>query len=189
MEEQKENFMMIYSEIKRPGAEKLLNWLQTTDIFTAPASTKFHGAYPGGLLDHILNVYYRMFPEARRAGYEIETIAVVALLHDVCKLNVYKEHITETRFGNLINYTYEDNFPLGHGEKSIVLILQHMDLTADEMIAINWHMGAFDDRARTNMRRLNEVFNGNKLAVLLHIADMQASFLDIAQGERKGVGE
>lgn len=176
--EQEENFMMIYHDIERPGAAELLKWLQTTDLFTAPASTKYHGAYPGGLLDHILDVYYRMFPEARQAGYDTETIAVVALLHDVCKLNVYKEHITETALGNSINYTYEDDFPLGHGEKSIVLILKYMELTVEEMLAINWHMGAFDSRARADMRSLNDVFDRNKLAVLLHIADMQATFLD-----------
>ena len=166
--------MMIYHDIERPGAAELLKWLQTTDIFTAPASTKFHGAYPGGLLDHILTVYYRMFPEAQQAGYDTETIAVVALLHDVCKLNVYKAAAKE---GGL-SYGYHDDFPLGHGEKSVVLILKHMELTVEEMLAINWHMGAFDSRASTDKRSLNDVFNRHKLAVLLHIADMQATFLD-----------
>lgn len=172
--EQKENFMMIYHDIERPGAAELLKWLQTTDLFTAPASTKYHGAYPGGLLDHILDVYYRMFPEAQQAGYDTETIAVVALLHDVCKLNVYKE----TEWEGKTLYKYHDDFPLGHGEKSIVLILKYMELTVEEMLAINWHMGAFDSRASTDKRSLNDVFDRYKLAVLLHIADMQATFLD-----------
>ncbi len=172
--EQEENFMMIYRDIERPGAAELLKWLQTTDLFTAPASTKYHGAYPGGLLDHILDVYYRMFPEAQQAGYDTETIAVVALLHDVCKLNVYKE----TEWEGKILYKYHDDFPLGHGEKSVVLILKYMELTVEEMLAINWHMGAFDSRASTDKRSLNDVFNRHKLAVLLHIADMQATFLD-----------
>lgn len=135
--EQEENFMMIYHDIERPGADELLKWLQTTDLFTAPASTKYHGAYPGGLLDHILDVYYRMFPEAQQAGYDAETIAVVALLHDICKLNVYKE----TEWEGKILYKYHDDFPLGHGEKSVVLILKYMELTVEEMLAINWHMG------------------------------------------------
>lgn len=176
--EQEENFMMIYNDIERQGAAELLKWLQTTDIFTAPASTKYHGAYTGGLLDHILAVYYRMFPEARRAGYDTETIAVVALLHDICKLNVYKAKEGE---GGL-SYGYHDDFPLGHGEKSVVLILRHMELSMEEMLAINWHMGAFDSRARTDMRNLNNVFDRNKLAVMLHIADMQATFLDDKEG-------
>ena len=127
-----------------------------------------------GLLDHILDVYYRMFPEAQRAGYDTETIAVVALLHDICKLNVYKPEKKESG----LQYSYHDDFPLGHGEKSVVLILKYMELTMEEMLAINWHMGAFDNRARTDMRSLNDVFNKNRLAVLLHIADMQATFLD-----------
>ena len=86
-----------------------LNGCRQRTFFTAPASTKYHGAYPGGLLDHILDVYYRMFPEAQQAGYDAETIAVVALLHDICKLNVYKE----TEWEGKILYKYHDDFPLG----------------------------------------------------------------------------
>ena len=87
----KERFKEIFiSQVTRPGAADLLAWLGTTDFFEAPASTRFHGAYPGGLVEHSLNVYYALLGQSTIREYGGESIAVVALLHDVCKTGYYR---------------------------------------------------------------------------------------------------
>lgn len=94
-----ERFKNYFAYINRPGADKLLAWLEEVGFFTAPASTKYHGAYAGGLVEHTNNVYSRLVKladeEDKRLGrtypeYTVDTIAVVALLHDVCKADAYK---------------------------------------------------------------------------------------------------
>ena len=97
----KETFIEIYeSKITRPGAEKLLDYLKSdaSDFFTAPSSTRFHGSYEGGLVEHSVNVYqcltdYLTRPRTKEVynmDYSEETVALVALLHDLCKINFYK---------------------------------------------------------------------------------------------------
>ena len=96
----KEEFIQIYQEhIKRPGSQQLLEYLTSdaSDFFTAPSSTRFHGAYEGGLVEHSVNVYrclvdYLSRPRTKELyhmNYSDETVALVALLHDICKLNFY----------------------------------------------------------------------------------------------------
>lgn len=87
-EEMKKAFIKILAAVERPGITDLLGWLETTDFYTAPASTKYHGAYKGGLLEHSLNVYERLLKLA--AGYDLDSIAIVGLLHDLCKAEFYK---------------------------------------------------------------------------------------------------
>lgn len=182
LDEQKKVFIALCKAyIRRKGITELLDYLETTDFFTAPASTKYHGAYPGGLVEHSLNVYRRLVSkqEDMPAGTENETIIVIALLHDICKVNTY-EQTTKIYTGDGIvscNYTYRNEFPIGHGEKSVILIQRYMQLTAEEIIAISWHMGGFDARARET-RELNEAWKKHPLAVLLHLADMEATWLD-----------
>lgn len=108
-----ERFEQIFlSQVTRPGADKLLEWLKSTDFFTAPASTRFHGAYPGGLVKHSLNVYYALLGNFNLRGlYSPQTQTIVALLHDVCKANYYA--------GEYPDYTVKDQIPMGHGEKSV----------------------------------------------------------------------
>lgn len=144
-----ERFEQIFlSQVVRPGADKLLEWLKSTDFFTAPASTRFHGAYPGGLVKHSLNVYYALLGNFNLRGlYSPQTQAIVALLHDVCKANYYA--------GEYPDYTVKDQMPMGHGEKSVYLVMKHMELTDDEALAIRWHMGAYDDAFRGGSRALN----------------------------------
>ena len=112
-----ERFEQIFlSQVTRPGADKLLEWLKSTDFFTAPASTRFHGAYPGGLVKHSLNVYYALLGNFNlHALYSPQTQAIVALLHDVCKANYYA--------GEYPDYTVKDQIPMGHGEKSVYLVM------------------------------------------------------------------
>lgn len=96
MEDKKERFLSIFNEVvHREGAEELLSWLSNSDFFTAPASTQYHGSHPGGLLEHSLNVYDCLVEELNLSGfsekYTQETIAIVSLLHDICKTNFYKK--------------------------------------------------------------------------------------------------
>ena len=150
-------------------------WLDKTDFFTAPASTKFHDANPGGLCAHSLATYREMVKIISGHGYQYKNIdlaykqaAVVALLHDVCKVGCY--HATESGTG--VKYTYSDPLPLGHGEKSVMLLLQHgFKLTEVEMLAIRWHMGVYRD---SGARELDEAFD-IPLVLHLHLADMMAS--------------
>ena len=175
-----ERFKTIYREhIKRPGADRLLEWLGTTDFFTAPASTRFHGAYPGGLCKHSLNVYHRL---SGTVG-ETESVAIVALLHDICKANFYKlttRNVKNERTGQwekVPYYTVEEQLPFGHGEKSVYLIMQHMPLTEEEAVAIRYHMGNYAEEKSTSA-----AFEKYPLALYLHQADEQATYIDEKRG-------
>ena len=167
--------------IKRPGIKGLIEWLETTDFFEAPASAKYHGAHPEGLINHSMNVFNRLtrkrldFPE----GTTMETVAIISLLHDVCKADFYRPQITINQEGQQeTKYGYDNKFPIGHGEKSVILIQKHMHITDEEIIAISWHMGAFDDRVKGGSRELSQAWERYPLAFLLHLADMEATWLD-----------
>ncbi|MCA5576594.1 HD domain-containing protein [Enterocloster clostridioformis] len=178
-EEMKKAFIMILAAVERPGITDLLGWLETTDFYTAPASTKYHGAYKGGLLEHSLNVYERLLKLA--AGYDLDSIAIVGLLHDLCKAEFYKESTRnqkdeQGKWQQVPCYTFNDQFPAGHGEKSVMLIMRFIRLTDEEIMAINWHMGGFDIRAHGY--GLQEAWGKYPLAVMAHIADLEATWLD-----------
>ena len=181
-----ERFEQIFlSQVVRPGADKLLEWLKSTDFFTAPASTRFHGAYPGGLVKHSLNVYYALLGNFNLRGlYSPQTQAIVALLHDVCKAGVY--HIERKRRRNpetgvwedYLGYTFRDPLPLGHGEKSLYQIARFIRLEDHEALAIRWHMGAYDTAARTDLRDLSAAMDATPWVWRLHEADMCAAHID-----------
>lgn len=177
-----------YSYIERPGAADLLQWMCAQGFFEATASTKHHGAEPGGLAQHSINVYRRIFAlagqEERKnrkaaAGYTVETLAIVALLHDLCKIDAYKE----APEGSNRRYDITRNFPAGHGEKSVILIMRFMQLTDEEVLAIRWHMGQYDFYAKGGGYDLDNAFHQCKLAVMLHLADMMATHFDEAEVE------
>lgn len=164
----KERFIDLFLDLViRPGAEDLLAWLGTTDFFEAPASTRFHGAFPGGLVEHSLNVYDQLLFDHSALKYGGQTLAVCALLHDVCKANYYHRDSD--------GWTVRDALPMGHGEKSVYLIQKHMDLTDEEALAIRWHMGAYDEAFRGGSRALGEAQDRCALVLALHQADMRAS--------------
>lgn len=150
-------------------------WLSETDFFTAPASTKFHGDFPGGLAAHSIYVYRELMKIINAHNYQYENLnlaykqaAIVALLHDVCKIGCY--HAADIDSG--AKYTYRDPLPLGHGEKSVMLLLQHgFKLTEVEMLAIRWHMGAYRDRDARELDAAQRI----PLVLHLHLADMMAS--------------
>ena len=195
-----ERFLQIFQEkITREGADKLLEFLQKSDFFTAPASTRYHGAYEGGLLQHSLNVYDCLVDILNRPRvkelygieYSDESIAIAGLLHDICKVNFYK-----TSFRNVKNefgkwesvpyYTIEDNLPYGHGEKSVYIVSGFMRLTRDEAFAIRYHMGFSGTEDTNNVGRALEMF---PLAYAVCCADMEAAFLMEGKLEGKLPGE
>lgn len=180
----KERFIEIYtSHILRPGAEDLIEWLLETDFFTAPASSKFHGSYEGGLCEHSVNVWEELvrllkaYPEIKVSA---ETAAIVSLLHDLCKIGCYKQELRNTKVNGVWVqkpvYVFEEDFCFGgHGSKSVYLIQKYMNLTDEEAVAINCHMG-FADRAPGDYS-VGNAFERNPLAWLLHVADESATYL------------
>ena len=181
--------------IKREGADKLLDYLMSrSDFFTAPASSKFHSDYEGGLLDHSLNVYHRLlrlveseYGEGWRDVISPESVAIVGLLHDVCKVNMYKVSYRNVKKDGAWEqqpfYTIDDEIPYGHGEKSVYIISGFMRLTRDEAMAINWHMGGFDDRVKGGSYTVGRAFEKYPLAVLAHSADFLATYFDEKKAE------
>lgn len=190
LEEIKEEFLKIYNEnIKREGADKLLEWLVKTDFFTAPASSKFHSNFEGGLCLHSINVFKR-FVSLLKTEYgenwtdvvSMESAAIMALLHDICKVDCYKVEMRNVKVdGAWVQkpyFAFEESLPYGHGEKSVYIITGFLKLSRDEAMAINWHMGGFDARVRMGASVLSEAFYMHPICVLLHVADLQATYLD-----------
>ena len=181
----KQKFIEYYqANIHREGADRLLEWLQTTDFFTAPASTRYHCACPSGLVQPSVNVYEVMMekhfdPETDSA----ESFALCALLHDVCKAQFYKistRNVKNEKTGQwekVPYYTIEDAFPYGHGEKSVFLIERFVRLKPAEATAIRWHMGGFDDAARGGNFSISVAYDKYPIAVKLHLADLEATYL------------
>ncbi len=184
IESTKDKFIKAYNEaINRAGSKELLAWMtEKTDFFKAPASSRFHNAFEGGLADHSLNVYNAMI-EKYNGGAHDESYAICALLHDLCKAEFYKvsqrnvKNEATGQWEKVNYYTIEDKFPFGHGEKSVFLIERFMRLKVEEAIAIRWHMGGFDDAARGGSFAINGAFEKYPLAVKLHIADIEATYL------------
>jgi hypothetical protein len=202
MASQKAMFTEILQGTGREGIPAILEWLdKETDFYTAPSSTKFHEAREGGLLYHSLKMFEHLKELATIFMGEwppVESLAIIALLHDVCKTNFYRLEIKaiprRDEEGKLILfdgkkiwdetpvYSVEDEIPLGHGEKSVILLLHHgLKLTDDEIMAIRWHMMAFDDiRYSYNGNvAITKASGENPLIVLTHMADLSASFLDV----------
>ena len=182
--DQREEFLDLFRQhVTRPGAEKLLEWLDTTDFFRAPASTRFHCACEGGLLQHSLNVYHALTDLFYEEGESMESYVICALLHDLCKANYYKagtrnvKNESTGQWEKVPTFHVEDAFPYGHGEKSVFLIERFMRLKTAEAVAIRWHMGGFDDAARGGCFAISEAYDAYPLAVKLHMADLAATYL------------
>ena len=185
----KEKFIQIYRDnIKRDGADKLLDHLCSgqSDFFTAPASARFHCCYEGGLCEHSLNVYeclvdYLSRPRVKHVyglEYTDETIAIVSLLHDLCKTNTYKPGFRNVKDDNGIwqkvpSYDYDDRLPYGHGEKSVYIASGFMRLTRDEAFAIRYHMGFSGNE---DARQVGDALRQFPLAYALMTADMEATY-------------
>lgn len=176
-------FEALYQKhITRKGGPELLEWMKSTDFFTAPASTRYHGACAGGLVMHSVNVCNVLFN--RFAGQAPdESLAICGLLHDLCKANFYKAGFRNVKddatgqWEKVPSYSVQDAFPYGHGEKSVYLVERRMRLKNDEAVAIRWHMGGFDDAVRGGSYAISEAWRGYPLGVMLHIADLEATYL------------
>lgn len=180
----KEDFISMYSMyVHREGADKLLEWLEESSFFSDPASTKYHGAYEGGLCEHSVNVFEELirllkaYPEIKVTA---ETAAIVALLHDVCKIGCYKQELRNKKVNNVWvqqpTYVFQEDFPFGgHGSKSVYLIQKYFPLTDEEAVAINCHMGAWD-RTPSDYG-VGNAYERYSLAWLLHVADESATYI------------
>lgn len=196
LDKQKEAFLQLCREnIHREGLEKLLDWLMRADFFTAPASSKYHGAYEGGLCEHSLDVYtyaMRLLPlceekplfawEKRDITHEVmlESITIAALFHDLCKVNFYAQDFKNQKINGqwqqVPYYTIREKFAYGgHGSKSVFLIERFMRLTADEAVAINCHMGFA--QGGDSVRQTGSAYEVCPLAWLIHAADEAATYL------------
>jgi len=176
----KEEFIKLYNtHITRYGAKQLLEYLERTDFFEAPASTRFHESYKGGLVEHSVRVFQELEKMPEVADTPKETIALVALLHDICKVNFYTTEMRNKKVdGKWVQvpfYTVDDKLPLGHGEKSVLLISSMMNLSMEEMMAIRWHMGAYSGQQDWNT--LGRAYEMYPLVLLTHMADMKATYL------------
>lgn len=190
LDEIKQEFLEIfYDNIERDGAEELLNYLEKSDFFTAPASGRRHSNFEGGLCLHSINVYKRYikllqseYGEKWTEVISPESVAINGLLHDICKVNTYTIDMRNVKVDGQWKqkpyYKYYDPLPYGHGEKSVYMISGFMKLTREEAMAINWHMGAFDPRAVNNPSILVDVFYRYPTVYLFHLADYMATYLD-----------
>ena len=185
----REEFIALYKEnIHREGAEKLLEYLESpsSDFFTAPASTRYHGSREGGLCEHSINVYkclkrYLSRPEVMAEyglTYDDETVAIAALLHDICKVNCYKVSQRNVkgpdgRWQSVPYYEFDDQLPYGHGEKSVYIASGYMRLTREEAFAIRYHMGFSTEM---DARNVGNAFAAYPLAIALYISDMEATY-------------
>ena len=178
----KEEIISIYNKyINRAGSKELLDWMQKTDFFTAPASTKYHCACECGLVMHSVSVFNTLmekhFDEEKDNA---ESFAIAALLHDLCKAQFYKvstRNVKNEQTGQWEKqpfYAVEDSFPYGHGEKSVFLIERFMRLKIEEAMAIRWHMGGFED---SNGFTVSLAYEKYPLAVKLHLADLESTYL------------
>jgi len=187
----RKQFEEIYkNNIKREGADEFFKYLCTTDFFTAPASTKFHSNFAGGLCDHSLKVYARfckMLKSEHGDKYfddpkNKESAAIIALLHDVCKIGCYKTEMRNVKVGDKWEqkpyFAFEDPLPYGHGEKSVYVISGYMKLTREEAFAINWHMGGFDPRNLDGKFTIAGAFHQFPIVAIFHAADFLTTYLD-----------
>ena len=190
IEENKNKFIDIYtSKITRQGSEELLNWLKSSTFFTDPSAKSHHGNFDGGLCEHSLNVYNKLvqfyniykeeFPEEE--AISDESIAITALLHDICKAGLYKKGFRNVkneeteRWEKKEIYEWNDTLGMGHGEASVYIIQSFMKLTREEAISVRWHMSSWDAAVKGGDNGINVARSQTPLATLICLADSWAS--------------
>lgn len=183
LQQLKEEYCTLLRSTGREGVEGFLQYLENeTDFFTAPASTNKHGAIYGGLLLHSLEVY-KLLVNFSKPLKDVtpETLILCGLLHDVCKVNMYVVRTRNVkvngRWEEVESFAIEDSYPFGHGEKSVYLVCKYIRLTDEEALAIRWHMGGYDDAARSYIGGLTQsnAYEKVPLCAALNIADMYAA--------------
>lgn len=188
-QEKIERFEKLLLDTKREGMEKLIEFIRKSDFYTAPASTKFHGSYEGGLLDHSLNVFDCLSNKRELdqgvwhgvlANITEDSIVISSLLHDLCKTYYYTTEMRNKKnehgqWEQVPFYAVADKIPYGHGEKSVMMIEEYIKLKAVERYAIRWHMGAYEPKELWNT--LGEAMKKYPLVLAIHEADMEATYL------------
>lgn len=172
----KEEFIKLLKEINREGMDKLIEFLEASDFFEAPASTKFHGAFKGGLMEHSMKVYEIL----KEKNGDSDSVRIIALLHDICKTNFYKIDYRNAKnalgvWEKVPYYAVEDTIPYGHGEKSVMMISEFIKLTPEERYSIRWHMGFTEPKEL--YATIGLAYKKYPLALLTHEADLEASYL------------
>lgn len=172
----REEFIKLLKEINREGMEKLIEFLEASDFFEAPASTKYHGAWKGGLMEHSMKVYEIL----KEKNGDSDSVRIIALLHDICKTNFYKTDYRNAKnalgvWEKVPYYAVEDTIPYGHGEKSVMMISEFIKLTPEERYSIRWHMGFTEPKELYGTIGL--AYKKYPLALLTHEADLEASYL------------
>lgn len=182
-----EEFIALCKKINREGMDELMEWLDSSDFYTAPASTRFHGSYRGGLLQHSLNVYHefvrvlKAYPEVKAPE---ESVIVCSLFHDLCKVNFYgtekrNRKNADGKWESYDAYNVDEKFPFGgHGSKSVYIVQNFIKLVPYEAVAINCHMSAFN---AANVSEIGKAFEKCPFAWLLSVADQAATY--IKEGE------
>ena len=192
IEEAKETFIVLAKNyIKRDGIDNLLNYLIKSDFFTAPASSKFHLCRPGGLCMHSINVFNRLVKEVEAewgkvedSPYSMETITLVSLMHDLCKIDYYKpykKNVKNEETGKwepVDSYKIEEKLPIAHSFKSQYILRSYVNLSREESVAIMSHMGGFDTTVKGGDFSISNAFKAFPLALLLHVADLKATNFD-----------
>ena len=184
----KEEFRELLLGIDREGMDKLVEFIDTkTDFYKAPASTRYHGDYEGGLLEHSMKVYEILVQKVKNSVIPIEisddSLKIIALLHDICKVNFYKVDYRNAKnelgvWEKVPYYTIEDTIPYGHGEKSVMMITEYIKLTVEEKYAIRWHMGFTEPKEQYST--ISAAYKKYPIALLMHEADLEATyFFDI----------
>ncbi len=180
----KEQFIQLLKGIKREGMEELINFLEKSDFFIAPASTRFHGDHEGGLVEHSLKVYEILKHKVQNGIMPIdipeESIIIIGLLHDICKTNFYKVDYRNAKnalgvWEKVPYYTVDDTIPYGHGEKSVMMITEYIKLTPEEKYSIRWHMGYTEPKE--NYNAIGSSYTKYPIALLTHEADLEATYL------------
>ena len=179
----KEEFLNLLRTVNREGIEDIINFLEKSDFFKAPASTRFHGNYEGGLVEHSLKEYeiLKHKVEHNKNGVTVpeESVIIIGLLHDICKTNFYKVDYRNAKnalgvWEKVPYYTIDDTIPYGHGEKSVMMITEYMKLTPEEKYAIRWHMGYTEPKELYNA--IGASYTKYPIALLTHEADLEATY-------------
>ena len=179
----KEEFLELLKSVNREGMDDLIDFIEKSDFFKAPASTRYHGCYEGGLVEHSLNVYKLLCEKVKNSPIKIDvsqdSLIIIALLHDICKVNYYKVDYRNAKnslgvWEKVPYYTVDDTIPYGHGEKSVMMISEYIKLTVEEKYCIRWHMGFTEPKELYGT--LGQAYKKYPLALLVHEADLETTY-------------
>jgi len=187
-EDHRERYRELFKSVERPGVEEFLDWLDKTDFYTAPCSTKYHLSREGGLVEHSLNVYDYLCLEVDPD----DTAKIAALGHDLCKADFYGQEMRNVKEnGAWVQkpyYTVKDKLPYGHGEKSVLLLQRFIKLKTEEVMAVRWHMAGFTPGISDYglIQAFSEAAKRYPLIILLHTADLKATYIKEVEDETNG---